>query len=76
VQFWSGALVPAGTSQEIIDLLARRIAAVLAQPDVKERLGVLGFDTAASTPQEFAAYIKSESDKWRKVVTDANIKID
>ena len=42
--------------------------------DVKERMGVLGFETIASTPEEFAVRIGVDIPKWAKVIRDANIK--
>lgn len=68
-----GILVPAGTPQEIVDLLNREIAKVMALPDVQAKCAQLGFDVVADSPQEFAAYIKSEVSKWGKVIKDANI---
>jgi len=68
--------VPAGTPTEIVELLQRRIAAIVALPEIRQRLAVVGFDPVAGTSQEFAAHIKAESDKWRKVVDQAHIKIE
>jgi tripartite-type tricarboxylate transporter receptor subunit TctC len=76
IAFWIGAFVPSGTPREIVDLLQRRFAAAITHTDVKERLAVLGYDPVAGTSQEFAAHIKAESDKWRKVVDQAHIKIE
>ena len=76
IGFWFGALVPAGTTTEIVELLQRRIAAIVALPEIRQRLAVVGFDPVAGTSQEFAAHIKAESDKWRKVVDQAHIKIE
>jgi tripartite-type tricarboxylate transporter receptor subunit TctC len=45
----------------------------MAMPDVKEKCAQLGFDAVANRPEEFAAYIKKEVDKWGKVIRDANI---
>jgi tripartite-type tricarboxylate transporter receptor subunit TctC len=69
-------VAPAGTSKHVIDLLNGQIVRILELPDVKERLATLGFDPAGSTPDELAAKIKSETDKWSKVVRQTNIKID
>lgn len=69
-----GILVPAGTPRAIIDLLQREIVTVMSLPEVKERMGALGFETVAGTPEEFAARIKVEIPKWAKVIRDANIK--
>ncbi len=71
-----GVLVPAGTPREIVERLQREIAKVVALPDVKQRLAALGFDPVANTPEEFAAYIKSEIAKWAKVIREANIKVE
>jgi tripartite-type tricarboxylate transporter receptor subunit TctC len=72
----NGVLVPAATPAAIIDRLNRDIAAVLAQPDVNERLSTLGFDPAATTPAEFGERIKGEIAKWGKVVSAAKIRIE
>ena len=68
-----GVLAPAGTPKEIVALLNSEIAKAMAQPDVKEKCAQLGFDPVAGSPEEFAAYIKSEVEKWRKVINDAKI---
>lgn len=72
----TGIVAPAGTPKEIVDLLYREIAKTVAQPEVKERLTRLGFDPVANTPDEFAARIKLEIDKWGKVVRDAKLRIE
>jgi tripartite-type tricarboxylate transporter receptor subunit TctC len=68
-----GILVPAGTPKDIVDLLNREIVKVMALADVKEKCATLGFDVVANSPQEFAAYIKKEVEKWGKVIKDAKI---
>jgi tripartite-type tricarboxylate transporter receptor subunit TctC len=68
-----GILVPAGTPKEIVGLLNREIAKAMALPDVKEKCAQLGFDPVADKPEEFAAYIKKEVEKWGKVIKDAKI---
>jgi tripartite-type tricarboxylate transporter receptor subunit TctC len=68
-----GFLVPAGTPKAIIDQLNTEIAKVMALPDVKAKCAQLGFDVVANNPQEFAAYIKSDVEKWGKVIKDAKI---
>ena len=76
VGFWLVVLAPAGTPRDTVDVLNRQIARILDLPDVKERLQTIGFDPASSTPDAAAAHMKAETDKWTKVVRDANIKID
>jgi tripartite-type tricarboxylate transporter receptor subunit TctC len=68
-----GILVPGATPKDIVNLLNREIVKVMALPDVKEKCAQLGFDAVADTPDEFAAYIKKEVDKWGKVIKDAKI---
>jgi tripartite-type tricarboxylate transporter receptor subunit TctC len=69
-----GALVPAGTPKEIIDLLQREISGIMAMPDVRERSVAAGFEPVSGTPEEFGAYIKAEIARWGKVIRDANIR--
>ncbi|HEY2247948.1 MAG TPA: tripartite tricarboxylate transporter substrate-binding protein [Bradyrhizobium sp.] len=72
----TGIVAPAATPKEIVALLAREIAKGVGTADVKQRLATLGFRPVANTPDEFAARIKVEIDKWGKVVRDANLKIE
>jgi tripartite-type tricarboxylate transporter receptor subunit TctC len=72
----TGLVAPAGTPKEIVDLLYREIAKIVAQPDVKERLTALGFKPVANTPEQYGERIKLEIDKWGKVVRDAKLRID
>jgi len=68
-----GLFVPAGTPKEIVALLNAEIVKVMALPDVKAKCAQLGFDVVANKPDEFAAYIKSEVEKWGRVIKDAKI---
>jgi tripartite-type tricarboxylate transporter receptor subunit TctC len=71
---WFGVFVPAGTPSDIVTLLNREIANVIALPDMKERLAALGFEPVGNTPKEFADRIAAELDKWGKVIRLANIR--
>ncbi len=71
---WVGVFAPAHTPAEIVALLHREIAWITAAPDMKERLGTLGFDPVGSTPEEFTAQMKLETEKWGKVIRAGNIK--
>jgi tripartite-type tricarboxylate transporter receptor subunit TctC len=73
---WYGVLAPAGTSKEIVARLNGEIRRILGLQDVKERLAAQGAETITSTPQEFGAYIKSETEKWAKVVKFSGARID
>jgi tripartite-type tricarboxylate transporter receptor subunit TctC len=70
----TGVLAPAGTPKAIIDLLHGEIAKIAKLPDVQKRLDDLGFEVVANSPVEFAARIKTEMEKWGKVIRDAKIK--
>jgi tripartite-type tricarboxylate transporter receptor subunit TctC len=72
----TGVVVPAGTPKEIVDLLYKEIAKAVAEPEVKEKLLTLGFTPIANTPNEFAARMKLEIEKWGKVVRDAKLRIE
>ena len=71
---WQGVVVPAGTPHEVIGFLHREIVAILALADVKERLGVLGFEPVANTPAEFARQASNEFDAWAQVIRASGIK--
>jgi tripartite-type tricarboxylate transporter receptor subunit TctC len=71
---WVGVLVPAGAPTDIVTLLQREVVKIIALPDMKERLSALGFDPVGSTPEEFAAQMKLEMEKWAKVIRAANLK--
>lgn len=71
-----GVLAPAGTPKEIIDLLHREIVRAVALPEVKDQLDSIGFVPVANTPDEFAAVIKMESERWAKVIRAANLKAE
>ena len=70
---WYGVLVPAKTPRQIINRLNKEVVAVLNLPDIKDILFKSGLDAAPSTPEEFGAYIKSEKDKWEKVIKAAGL---
>jgi tripartite-type tricarboxylate transporter receptor subunit TctC len=72
----TGVMAPAGTPKPIVDLLYREIAKAVAQPDVAAHLRKLGFVPVADKPEEFGARIKSEIEKWGKVVHDAHLRIE
>ena len=70
---WYGLLVPARTPRAIVDKLNRTTVAVLNAPDYRQRLLVQGMEPVPSTAAHYAAYLKSETEKWTKVVRAANI---
>jgi tripartite-type tricarboxylate transporter receptor subunit TctC len=73
---WVGALVPARASKEIAATLHREINLIITQPDTRERLAALGFDPVGTTPEEFVTQLRTEAEKWAKVIRAANIKAE
>ncbi|MBX3650961.1 MAG: tripartite tricarboxylate transporter substrate binding protein [Burkholderiales bacterium] len=71
---WYGMVAPAGTSPAIIKRLQGELHAVINAADIREALLSRGIDPDSSTPEEFTAYIRSETAKWEKVIRAANLK--
>ena len=71
---WYGLLAPANTPRDIVTRLHGEMVKILAQPDVKQRFAADGADPVANTPEQFAAYIRSELVKWEKVARNAGIE--
>jgi tripartite-type tricarboxylate transporter receptor subunit TctC len=72
---WTAILVPAGTPRNIVGLLHDEISKVVAMPDIKGRMAALGYRAVANTPDECAAHIASEANKWAKVIRQSGIKV-
>lgn len=73
---WQGFVFPAATPRAIVQRVSGEALKVLAMPDVRDRLRDQGYETVGSTPEQFAAYIKSELAKWSKVIKGAGIKAE
>jgi tripartite-type tricarboxylate transporter receptor subunit TctC len=71
---WNGIFVPAGTPRPIIDRLQKDIAAVLQNKEIQDDAASLGTTAGGDKPEELAAFVRSEVQKWGKVIKDANIK--
>jgi tripartite-type tricarboxylate transporter receptor subunit TctC len=71
---WYGVLAPAGTPREIVARLHGEIARALRDAEVGKRLAADGAEPVGSSPEEFAAFIKSESEKWSRVAKAAGIQ--
>jgi tripartite-type tricarboxylate transporter receptor subunit TctC len=76
VSTWYGAMVPAKTPREIVLKLNQAMLQALALPDIKERLAALGAEIVASSPEQTAAFFKSELAKYAKVAQAAKIRGD
>ena len=76
VTVWLGLVAPKGTSPAIVDKLHREIVRVLADPGVKAKADAAGLFPAATSPADFASFIRQESARWAKVVAESGIKYD
>jgi tripartite-type tricarboxylate transporter receptor subunit TctC len=73
---WNGLVVPAGTPPDVISRLNRDIVKVLQIPELRSRVEALGNYVIGDTSAEFGAYIRSETEKWARVIKQAGIKLD
>jgi tripartite-type tricarboxylate transporter receptor subunit TctC len=71
-----GLLVPAGTPRPVVAKIYGEVARMVAQPEFRERMTALGFEIVASKPEQFAAQVKEEVEKWGKVIRAAGIKAE
>jgi tripartite-type tricarboxylate transporter receptor subunit TctC len=71
---WNGIFVPAGTPRAVIDRLQQEIARVLQLKEIQDDALALGTRAGGEKPEEFAAFVRSEVEKWGKVIKDASIK--
>ena len=71
---WHAFIAPKGTPAAIVEKLKAEIHKALAAPDVKERLANLGAEVSPSTPQELAALVRTEHERYGKLIREANIK--
>ncbi len=71
---WYGMYAPKGTPREIVARIQQEIARVVKRPDTEERLGQFGAEPIASTPEDFAAFTKAESEKFARLIKAAGIQ--
>lgn len=73
---WFGIAVPAATPRELVTRIHGDVMKVLQQKEVRDKLVEMGTDVIGSTPQQFGAFIGSESAKWARVIKEANIRAE
>jgi tripartite-type tricarboxylate transporter receptor subunit TctC len=76
VDSWQGVFVPGKTPPAIINKMNTDIAAVLAEPAIKEKLARSGYTAQSSSPGELRAYLQADTEKWKGVIKKAGIKIE
>ena len=72
---WTGVMAPVGTPPAVVARLSREFANVLRDPEVHGKLTGSAMEVVGSTPEQFGTLIRSEYDKWAKLVRDANLSI-
>jgi tripartite-type tricarboxylate transporter receptor subunit TctC len=73
---WNAFFAPKGTSAAIVNLLNAEVLKVLENPDTRQRLMSLGFEVAGSTPQELAERVRTDREKWSRIIRAANIRAE
>ncbi len=76
ISTWFGIFVPAGTPREVVARLHGEFTRALAMPDLREKMMSLGAEPVGSTPEEFANYIRSEADKYARVIKASGARAD
>ncbi len=75
VEGWFGFFAPAAVPKPIIDRLNKEVVAMLKNPAVKEKLLAQGAEPVGGTPEEFAAFVKKEHDRWARIIAEAGISL-
>ena len=73
---WNAFFAPKGTPQAVVLLINAEVSKILAEPETRQRLMALGIEVAGGTPQELAARVRNEREKWSRIIRSANIKAD
>ena len=73
---WHGMLAPRGTPGEIVALLNAKLRAILRSPELSARFAQMGLDVIASSPGEFSVHLKSELEKWGKLVRERRMRVE
>jgi tripartite-type tricarboxylate transporter receptor subunit TctC len=71
---WNAIFAPANTPKPVIDRLNRDLRAIIADPQIRQRLAAIGFDAFSSTPEELDAFVREDFERWAKWVKDAGIE--
>jgi tripartite-type tricarboxylate transporter receptor subunit TctC len=74
IELTFGLLAPGGTPKPVVDRLNAEIAKILAMPDFREKVAAQGLEPWVSTPEQYAAHLRSESEKFARIVKSAGIQ--
>lgn len=72
---WVGFLAPAATPRDIVSKLSTKTAGILREADIRSKLTEQAMEIVGSTPEQFAAFVRAEHDKWGRLIRDANLDI-
>ena len=75
-QQWYGVVGPAGLPAPIVNLLNESLAVVLRAPDLRDKLSVEAIEPMVMQPEQFAAFIKADIDRWTQLAKDRNIALE
>ncbi len=73
---WYGLWAPAGLAPEVLATISEHVLKALRAPDMREKLQAQAWDVIGSSPSEFSAFVRSENEKWARVIKAAGIKPD
>ncbi len=73
---WYGIMAPAGTPRPLVELVNAEVHRILALPDVRERFSGLGADPTPSTPEKFSAVMKTDAEKWGRIIKQAGVRAE
>jgi tripartite-type tricarboxylate transporter receptor subunit TctC len=76
ISTWIGLVAPAGTPRDVVEKVQREIVKMYADPVIADKLEKSGISTASSTPEEFAAFVRKELDRWGQVFKDSGIQLN
>jgi tripartite-type tricarboxylate transporter receptor subunit TctC len=76
ISTWIGFVAPAGTPRPIVEKIQREVAAMYRDPAIAETLQKSGISAVSSTPEEFDAFLRKETDRWGKVFKDSGIQLN
>jgi tripartite-type tricarboxylate transporter receptor subunit TctC len=73
---WFGLFAPAGTPRDIVEKIQAEVTKIVQQPDIRERIGTLGGEPVGNAPEAFAAIVRDDVAKWKRVAKASNITAD
>jgi len=73
---WYGLFAPANTPRDVVSLLNTQIVKILSEPEIAQRFASQGAEPAGSTPDQLAKYRRAEFERWRKLISTMNLRLD